>query len=80
MAHFAQLDATNTVVRVIVVSNDDAPDEAAGVAFCQALLGADTAWKQTSYSASFRGIYAGIGDVYDPARDVFETPVVEPAP
>ena len=35
--------------------------EAQGIAFCQGLFGADTVWKQTSYSGSFRGKYAGIG-------------------
>ena len=30
-----------------------------------------TTWKQTSYSANFRGRYAGVGDVYDPVNDIF---------
>ena len=70
MAHFAKLDANNVVEQVIVVSNDDIKDnsgtevESIGVAFCQKLLGASTNWKQTSYNASFRGNYAGIGMTY----------------
>lgn len=28
-------------------------------------------WLQCSYSASFRGIYPGMGDRYDEANDVF---------
>jgi len=39
--------------------------EAKGVEFCKNLYGADTVWKQTSYNASFRGKYAGIGDTFD---------------
>ena len=74
MAHFAKLDANNVVEQVIVVDNDEIKDsngnetEAIGVAFCQKLLGADTNWKQTSYTAiggtGFRGNYAGIGMTY----------------
>ena len=74
MAHFAKLDANNIVTQVIVVDNDEIKDsngnetEAIGVAFCQKLLGADTNWKQTSYTAiggtGFRGNYAGIGMTY----------------
>ena len=74
MAHFAKLDANNVVEQVIVVDNDEIKDtngnetEAIGVAFCQKLLGAETNWKQTSYTAiggtGFRGNYAGIGMTY----------------
>ena len=74
MAHFAKLDANNVVEQVIVVDNDEIKDsngnetEAIGVAFCQKLLGADTNWKQTSYTAigstGFRGNYAGVGMTY----------------
>ncbi len=70
MAHFAKIDANNIVTQVIVVNNDDIKDnsgtetEAIGVAFCQKLMGADTNWKQTSYKASFRGNFAGIGMTY----------------
>ena len=82
MAHFAQV--TNGIVqRVIVVSNDDCgggdfpASEAAGQAFI-ASLGLAGEWKQTSYSASFRAKYAGIGDRYDAELDEFVTPAVEP--
>ena len=70
MAHFAKLDANNVVEQVIVVNNDDLKDnsgtevESIGVAFCQKLLGASTTWKQTSYNATMRGNYAGIGFTY----------------
>lgn len=79
MAHFAQLDENNVVLQVIVVSNDDILDgngqesEAKGVAFCQSLF-PGTTWLQTSYNNNFRKNYAGIGDVYDAARDAFIPP------
>ena len=70
MAHFAQLNG-QTVTQVIVVNNEvignakGLDGEAEGIAFCQSLFGAETQWAQTSYNASFRGKYAGIGDTFD---------------
>jgi len=72
MAHFAQLDEHNIVLQVIVVGNDTINNlpfpesEPIGIAFCQSLFGADTVWAQTSYNASFRYNYAGIGYTFDP--------------
>lgn len=77
MAHFAQLDENNKVTQVIVVANENTVDENGvekeeiGIAFCKSLFGEETKWVQTSYNASFRGIYAGIGDTYDAENDVF---------
>jgi hypothetical protein len=85
MAHFAELNAENTVLRVIVVGNPDCLDpsgsesEAAGIAFCQQLYGADTRWVQTSYNASIRKHYAGIGYTYDATRDAFIPPQPYPS-
>ena len=78
MAHFAQLDENNIVTQVIVVHNNELLDEngqeseARGVAFCQSLLGGN--WKQTSYNATIRKNYAGIGYTYDAGRDAFIAP------
>jgi hypothetical protein len=75
MAHFAEIDDTNIVLRVIVVNNEDILDqdgnenEAIGAKFCHDLLGGR--WIQTSYNNSFRGNYAGIGCLYDPIKDIF---------
>jgi hypothetical protein len=87
MAHFAKMDDQNIVLDVIVVNNavvGNLPfpqSEPPGVAFCQSLFGKNTRWLQTSYNGSFRGVYAGIGYVYDPALDVFVDPAPpEPAP
>lgn len=78
-AYFAQLDATGTVVQVISVSNDDAPDptpahsEPLGQAFI-ASLGLPGEWRQTSYNNKFRKQYAGPGFTYDADADVFVSP------
>lgn len=78
MAHFAQLDANNVVLQVIVVANKDTADangvekEHIGAAFCERLLGGT--WKQTSYNGNFRKNYAGIGYTYDADRDAFIPP------
>ena len=78
MAHFAELDANNVVLRVIVVNNKDNSDangvekEYIGAAFCERLFGGT--WKQTSYNGNFRKNYAGIGFTYDATRDAFVPP------
>jgi len=81
MAHFAELDSNNVVLRVIVVDNKDTSDangvekEYIGAAFCERVLGGT--WKQTSYNGNMRGRYAGIGYTYDAQLDEFVAPVVE---
>jgi len=81
MAHFAQLDSDNTVISVIVVSNDLIIDpdtglesEQLGIDFCKSLLGEDTRWVQTSYNNNIRQRYAPIGGRYDPDHDIFIPP------
>ena len=79
MAHFAQLDENNVVLQVIVVANEELMEngvesEHKGIAFCKTLLGADTNWVQTSYNATIRKNYAGIGFTYDEERDAFIAP------
>lgn len=83
MAHFAELDNNDVVLRVIVVSNADTstPDgtevESIGVAFCQRLFGGN--WKQTSYNGNFRKRYAGIGYTYNSDLDAFIPPKPYPS-
>ena len=85
MAHFAQLDAASIVTQVIVVNNatiDNLPfpeSEPVGIAFCQSLFGPETIWAQTSYSASFRYNYAGIGFTFDDVAQVFIPPKPYPS-
>ena len=74
MAHFAKIVDTK-VVEVIVVSNDNAPTEAAGQAFISS-IGLDGEWLQTSYNGNIRGLYAGIGYTYDSDLDQFIAPSI----
>lgn len=72
MAHFAKLDQNNVVTEVVVVSNDVATNEETGVSFLRTLYNEPTAnWKQTSYNATFRKNFAGVGYTYDSNRDAF---------
>ena len=83
MAHFAELDANNVVLRVIVVGNADTSDangvekEHIGAAFCERLFGGT--WKQTSYNGNMRKRYAGIGYSYNEALDAFVAPKPYPS-
>jgi hypothetical protein len=69
MAHFAEIDSTNTVLRVIVVADEH---ETNGAEWCNSLLGGT--WVQTSYNNNIRKQYAGIGYSYDESADVFVAP------
>jgi hypothetical protein len=68
MAHFAEIGLNNTVLRVIVVSNDECKDqfgnesEVIGAKFCNNLFGG--VWLN----------YAGIGYTYDSTRNAFIAP------
>ena len=78
MAHFAELDANNVVLRVVVVDNKDTSNAAGvekeyiGAAFLENVLGGT--WKQTSYNGNMRKNYAGVGYTYDAQRDAFVPP------
>lgn len=69
MAHFAELDDNNLVIRVLVTDNN-APNE--GLNWLVENLGGT--WVQTSYNASFRKNFAGIGYAYDSVLDAFIPP------
>lgn len=79
MAHFVQLDDTNTVIDIIVIDNSVIRDgevsfsesELLGKYFIENDLGKPGNWIQTSLSGSFRGVYAGIGYGYDSINDIF---------
>ena len=68
--YFAKLDVNNVVLGVVAVNDGDAPTEAVGATFLMNLLG-DQSWIECSYDASFRGMYPGIGNTYDPILDIF---------
>ena len=84
MAHFAKLGIGNIVEQVVVVNNDVAPTEEAGVLFLQNLYKDKSVWKQTSYNTyggehrlggtPFRKNYACLGYRYDDNRDAFIAP------
>jgi hypothetical protein len=84
MAHFAELDQNNIVLRVIVVGNADTSVdghevEAKGIAFCQSLFGPNTRWAQTSYNGKTRKRYAGVGYSFDEQRNAFIQPQPYPS-
>lgn len=79
MAHFAELDSNNVVLRVIVIDNSEV-DSNGGDKSTQAeeyvkglvpLEGDGQVWKQTSFNNSFRRQFAGAGFTYDPSADLF---------
>ena len=72
MAHAAELDENNCVIRVVVISNDYEPNIEQ---FATELFGG--VWKQTSYNGTIRKNYAGLGYTYDETRDAFIAPEPE---
>ena len=84
MAHFAELNSSNEVLRVIVVSNEDVnanggDQHADAETFVTTIVPHSTGgvvWKQTSYNDNFRKQYAGIGYTYDASKNKF----IEPKP
>ena len=78
MAHFAEIGLNNTVLRVIVVHNNELLDEnnieqeSLGIDFCRTLFGGT--WVQTSYNGTIRKNFAGVGFTYDSTRDAFIPP------
>jgi hypothetical protein len=71
MAHFAEIDDNNTVIRVLVVPNDA---EDRGQDYLANDLNLGGTWIQTSYNANIRKNYAGVGFTYDAERDAFIAP------
>lgn len=74
MSHWAEVDENNVVTRVLVGDNNDpAGDE--GYQWLLDNLGGR--WIKTSYNATIRKNYAGIGFTYDSERDAFIPPKPE---
>lgn len=71
MAHFAEVNDQNIVVRVLVVPDEQ---EHRGNEFLAKDLGLGGRWIQTSYNSRFRKHFAGIGFTYDEQHDVFIRP------
>ena len=71
MSHWAEIDTTNKVIRVLVGDNNDpAGDE--GYEWLIDNLGGT--WIKTSYNGNIRFNYAGIGYTYDELKDGFIPP------
>ena len=85
MASFAKLNDKSIVIDGIALDNetvDNLPfpeSEPVGVAFLTEWSGGYTNWKQTSYTASFRKNYAGIGFTYSVELDAFIPPKPYPS-
>jgi hypothetical protein len=71
MSHWAEIDENNKVIRVLVGDNNDpAGDE--GYKWLIDNLGGT--WIKTSYNATIRYNYAGVGFTYDSIDDAFIAP------
>jgi hypothetical protein len=86
MAHFAEIDSNNVVLRVLVIADEH---EHRGQEFLAVDCNLGGTWIQTSYNANIRSKFAAVGDIYDeendefystPSDDVFtvESTVIEP--
>lgn len=86
MAHFAEIDLNNKVIRVLKISNSE---EHRGQEFLSQDLNLGGVWLQTSYNTKqgihvlggtpFRKNFAGIGYSYDTIRDAFIPPKFYPS-
>jgi hypothetical protein len=72
MAHFAEIDSNNVVLRVLVVADEH---ENRGQEFLADDCNLGGTWIQTSYNGNIRGKFAGEGDIYDEVNDEFYSPV-----
>ena len=88
MAHFVEIDASNIVIKVVVLDDKDTQDESGdevesiGAKYLSDGFGGT--WKKTSYNtfggvhssgkSPFRKNYAGIGHTYDASKDAFYAP------
>ena len=68
MSHWAEIDQSGLVLRVLVGDNNE-PDE--GQAFMESLGGT---WIKTSYTGSVRKNFAGVGFTYNNSLDAFIAP------
>ena len=75
MAHWAELDKKNVVLRVTVGDNND-PNGDEGYQWLIDNLGGT--WVKTSYNGTIRKRFAGIGMTYNKALDVFIAPKCHP--
>ena len=87
MAHFAELDKDNKVLKILVFDNNDVEanggDQSEQAAeYIKSSFGTSkdgVKWVQTSYNDNFRKQYAGMGFTYNPTADVFIAPQPYPS-
>ena len=72
MSHFAELDESNKVIRVLVGDNNDPAGDEGYQWFIDNLGGT---WVKTSYNGKIRYNFAGVGFTYDPIDDAFIAPI-----
>ena len=65
MSHFAKIDNNNIVTEILVAEQDFINSGVVGDSFL---------WIQTSYNNNFRNMFAGVGYIYDPVKNVFYKP------
>ena len=71
MAHWAEINASNKVIRITVGDNND-PNGDEGYQWLLDNLGGN--WIKTSYTSSIRYNFAAIGYSYDADADAFIAP------
>jgi hypothetical protein len=87
MAHFAELDINNTVIRVLTACNQDIANNGGelseqAASYFQSytpLSSNGVKYVQTSYNNNFRKKYAGVGMKYDSNLDMFIIPQPYPS-
>lgn len=78
MAHFAKIEdgivrQVDAVANAALLDDNGVEQETLGVALLKSIYGDNTEWVQTSYNGSFRGKYAGSGDIWDGENFIFPT-------
>ena len=89
MAHFAEINEENIVLRVLVVNDSDANTDESGQEFLANTLGFGGTWLKTSYNTvggvhhnggtPLRMNFAGVGSTYDSIKDAFIPPATFPS-
>ncbi len=87
MAHFAELNNSNEVLRVVVISNEDVNANGGDYSteaetFVSTIVphsSGGNQWKQTSYNGNARKQYAGIGDTFNASKNKFIKPKPYPS-
>ena len=81
MAHFAEIDSNNIVLRVVVIDNNDVNANGGDQSLTAAKavekivpFSSGVKWVQTSYNNNFRKQYAGIGYTFDSTKNKFISP------